>query len=295
MCRPLRRLHASFRVLNTSATNPLAVCQRAQANRRCIQALAQKRPDVRTPLRASQRQVVRPSDEGDLRLGDASHESLEHEEESSSRKDAEQDSQFAEHLNGLFSPLQFPPELSRRILTHGSHPAAVHGHNAGLSFMGRRVLETYLLLFLNSSRSLKHDHDLEHIASRTLNTYVLGEHIGAHWGLGRMLRWTPTVPAEKLKMVESDPSVLRNVGLYKVQGDTVAAVMGGIFQQFGGSVAHRIFHTRVLPHLARQADVLPTPFHGDVFAVAKRMGGVDGPLIVKPDASKSTLRLSQTA
>ncbi|TFK60604.1 hypothetical protein BDN72DRAFT_805581 [Pluteus cervinus] len=138
--------------------------------------------------------------------------------------------------------------------------------------IGRRVLETYLLLVLNSSRSLKHDHDLEHVASRTLNTYVLGEHIGAHRGLGRMLRWTPTVLAEKLKMIESDPSVLRNVGLYKVQGDAVAAVMDGIFQQFGlCSTSDRVLH------LARQADVLPTPFHGDVFTVAKRMGGVDEP------------------
>lgn len=46
------------------------------------------------------------------------------------------DPQFAQHLNGLFPSLQFPPELARRILTHGSHPAAIHGHNAGLSFMG---------------------------------------------------------------------------------------------------------------------------------------------------------------
>lgn len=43
---------------------------------------------------------------------------------------------FAEHLNHLFPELQFPLELARRILTHASHPAAIYGHNAGLSFMG---------------------------------------------------------------------------------------------------------------------------------------------------------------
>jgi hypothetical protein len=46
------------------------------------------------------------------------------------------DPYFAEHLNGLFPTLQFPPELARRILTHGSHPAATYGHNAAYSFMG---------------------------------------------------------------------------------------------------------------------------------------------------------------
>jgi hypothetical protein len=46
------------------------------------------------------------------------------------------DPYFAEHLNGLFPALQFPPELARRILTHASHPAAKYGHNAAYSFMG---------------------------------------------------------------------------------------------------------------------------------------------------------------
>lgn len=44
--------------------------------------------------------------------------------------------QFATHLNGLFPPLQFPPELAKRMLTHRSHPSARHGHNGRLSFMG---------------------------------------------------------------------------------------------------------------------------------------------------------------
>lgn len=99
-------------------------------------------------------------------------------------------------------------------------------------FPGRRVLESYLLLFLTSSPALKPTHDMDAIISRTLNTYVLGEHIGSKWGLGRALRWTPTVPAHKLKPNEDQQALLRNVGLYKVQGDAVAAVMGGIFYQF---------------------------------------------------------------
>ena len=51
-------------------------------------------------------------------------------------KEHSSDSYFVEHLNGLFPPLQFPPELARRVLTHGSHPSAASGHNAGLRFIG---------------------------------------------------------------------------------------------------------------------------------------------------------------
>ena len=41
-----------------------------------------------------------------------------------------------EHLNSLFAPLQFPPELADRMLTHASHSSAKVRHNARLSFMG---------------------------------------------------------------------------------------------------------------------------------------------------------------
>lgn len=43
---------------------------------------------------------------------------------------------FAEHLEGVFPTLTFPPELARRILTHSSHPAAIYGHNAVYGFLG---------------------------------------------------------------------------------------------------------------------------------------------------------------
>jgi hypothetical protein len=49
----------------------------------------------------------------------------------------ESDSRFSRHLNGQFPPLDFPPDLARRILTHGSHAKArTDGHNARLSFIG---------------------------------------------------------------------------------------------------------------------------------------------------------------
>lgn len=49
----------------------------------------------------------------------------------------ESDSRFSRHLNEQFPPLNFPPDLARRILTHGSHTKArADGHNARLSFIG---------------------------------------------------------------------------------------------------------------------------------------------------------------
>jgi hypothetical protein len=193
---------------------------------------------------------------------------------------------FADHLDKIFQPLRFPPELARRILTHGSHKEAAHGHNARLSFLGeptsqiiaglplahvslisigRRVLEAYLLLFLHSTSTASrkfdaiNDHDI--IIQRCLNTYLLGEHVAPKWRLERIIRWAPTVSANRLisravksarekdglKYIdEQDPGeveswvdvkplgrdVVKSVGMHKVHGDIVQGIMGGIFHQF---------------------------------------------------------------
>ena len=60
------------------------------------------------------------------------------EEKASLRRDAPA---LKEHLDQLFPPLNFPPELAARILTHSSHPDAVHSHNARMSFIGMRILD----------------------------------------------------------------------------------------------------------------------------------------------------------
>lgn len=194
---------------------------------------------------------------------------------------------FSEHLNGLFPPLKFPLELSARVLTHASHPAAFHGHNAQFAFIGRRVLESYLLLLLASSPNLKPSHDLQDIVSRVLNTYFLGEHIGSKWGLGRVMRWTPTVAASMLldEARADKTKLLKDVGLYKVQGDAATAVVGAIFQQFGASVAHRVFHTRVLPRLLLPHGGLPACFHQDAHDACVRLGGAHGDLVLDSDAA----------
>ncbi|KAF8699037.1 hypothetical protein AX14_001006 [Amanita brunnescens Koide BX004] len=191
-------------------------------------------------------------------------------------------SHLVEHLNGLFPPLKFPPELARRILTHGSHPSSVDGHNARFDFIGRRVIESYLLLFLNSSSALRSAHDLDAILNRTVNSYILGEHVGSSWGLGRALRWTPSIPASQMLSVnDGNRKLLKGVGFYKVQGDTVAAVIGGIYHQFGASVAQRVFHTRLLPKLLLEgsSEGLPDVFHADVLTICERMGGPDTQLL----------------
>lgn len=94
------------------------------------------------------------------------------------------------------------------------------------------MLESYFHLFVNSSSALQPKHDLENLALRTISTHVLGQYVGTPWGLGRAMRWTPTIAAEKLEARGNHQALLKSVGLYKVQGDAVAAVMGGIFFQF---------------------------------------------------------------
>ena len=138
------------------------------------------------------------------------------------------------------------------------------------------------------------------------------------------MRWTPTIAADKLKPGEDNRELLKSVGLYKVQGDAVFAVMGGISYQFvrsfslsfvlgvfladplpfrnafisaylprcfvvlmsrhltqGGSVSHRVFHTRLLPNLLTLTpDGLPEIFHADAREACERMGGENGQLLI---------------
>lgn len=174
---------------------------------------------------------------------------------------------FATHLNSVFRSLEFPPELARRILTHGSHRAAIHGHNGRLGFIGgylfvaddslltlisvshlsigRRVLESYFLLFVHEVAQGRAQHDYDRLASRALNTYFLGEHIAPLWSVGRVLQWVPTAPRETLRTTQTQkpdseldealrasPGIAKSVGLYKVMGEAVQAVVGGVYHQF---------------------------------------------------------------
>lgn len=74
------------------------------------------------------------------------------------------------------------------------------------------------------------------ISEKLLNTYVLGEHVGAAWELERIMRWKPAVELDVAELedvkVQSPHTALRSSGLYKVRGATVEGVMGGIFHQF---------------------------------------------------------------
>ena len=70
---------------------------------------------------------------------------------------------------------------------------------------GRRVLDSYLLMFLTTIPEFDAgvDVDREHI----LETHALGEFVAPHWGLGRVMRWSPVETTEEST----------SVGLYKVQ------------------------------------------------------------------------------
>src|SRR6267154_1839929 len=43
---------------------------------------------------------------------------------------------LAQHLNKTFPPLEFPPALAQRVLTHLSHHDSVTGHNSRFAFLG---------------------------------------------------------------------------------------------------------------------------------------------------------------
>ncbi|KAH9925018.1 uncharacterized protein BXZ73DRAFT_91179 [Epithele typhae] len=205
---------------------------------------------------------------------------------------AQEDAMQAKHLEELFHPLRFSPDVASRILTHASHPDAKRRHNGRLNFVGRRVLQAYLLMFMDSAPSRQPNHNFAEIMENALNSYALGEHVAPHWDVGKVLKWRPMNVGNLSKPLGPGAEVpapfadLRNVnargvGMYKVYGATVEAVMGGVFHQFGGSVSHRIFHTRLLPHLCIKGRLagLHGAYHEHAMEICERMGGPKGPLL----------------
>lgn len=98
-------------------------------------------------------------------------------------------------------------------------------------------------MFVHSSPALQPDHDYEKILAYAINTYTLGEHVAPKWELGKVLKWRPMNVGNLSKPLGPDidvPSPLedlqgrnaRSVGMYKVHGTTVEAVVGGVFHQF---------------------------------------------------------------
>lgn len=103
------------------------------------------------------------------------------------------------------------------------------------------------MLFLQSSPAARPDHNFELISDRTLNTYGLGQYVAPKWQLGRVLRWQPAVkPAIRNRSdvpnngddrdlalaLRSHPALVKSVGLYKVMGEGVQALIGGVYHQF---------------------------------------------------------------
>ncbi|CAE6474033.1 unnamed protein product [Rhizoctonia solani] len=125
------------------------------------------------------------------------------------------------------------------------------------------------------------EQDFDNLSEMVLHTRALGEHVGAAWQLERVMRWVPNfdhhTDAGGIRADEGGSS-----GLYKIRGTTVEAVVGGVFYQFGAVAAHRLFHTRVLPHLTF---LLPTEYRKPAEAACKRLGGTSAPVLLPSQSS----------
>ncbi|KAG8720393.1 hypothetical protein FRC09_009655 [Ceratobasidium sp. 395] len=174
------------------------------------------------------------------------------------------------------------------MITHTSWRNGLEGNNNRFSFVGRRVLKAYLLAFLHAHTPITPtppltqppsepspdtrisqlpmpssvlEDDFDEIADKAIDTRALGSMVGNVWELERVMRWAPSRVGE---------SRLSDPGLYKIRGTTVEAVIGGVFFQFGGVAAHRLFHTRLLPHVA---SLLPTDYRKPAQTACNRLGG----------------------
>lgn len=96
--------------------------------------------------------------------------------------------------------------------------------------VGRRVTESYLLFWLHSlPPAVSARYNFDQTSARVLNTYVLGELVAPKWGISTRMRWSS--PHVDVKY-DTEPGNARQIGLYKVAGMGVEAVVGGIYHQF---------------------------------------------------------------
>lgn len=142
---------------------------------------------------------------------------------------------------------------------------------------GRRVISTYLILFLhhastrlpssNSSHlvspsSSQYDFDL--INYHATHTTLIGERVGRAWDLPRSMLWTPPVSSAyansslSVEDRDGDTGFRRAPGMYKVQGTTVEGIMGGIYHQFVRSFK-RLSYKSVAPVVFSSLLYLPFP------------------------------------
>ena len=83
-------------------------------------------------------------------------------------------------------------------------------------------------MFLHSCPNVNSGADYENIASNALNTYTLGEHVGRQWGIGRVFKWRSMMDPQTVAKGDN----VGHVGLHKVTGTTVEAIVGGVYHQF---------------------------------------------------------------
>ncbi|CAE6481120.1 unnamed protein product [Rhizoctonia solani] len=212
------------------------------------------------------------------------------------------DEDVVDYFRKLLPPLEFPEEVAVRLITHNSWRDGVN-HNNKQAFMGRRVLNAYLMAFFHAHTTLTPtppltqppsdpppdlkvsqlpsptdvlEQDFDNLSELVLHTRALGEYVGAAWQLEKVMRWVPNVDHHTdiggIRVDEGGSS-----GFYKIRGTTVEAVVGGVFYQFGGIAAHRLFHTRVLPHLTF---LLPTEYRKPAEAACRHLGGASVPILL---------------
>ncbi|CEL63316.1 hypothetical protein RSOLAG1IB_05360 [Rhizoctonia solani AG-1 IB] len=217
------------------------------------------------------------------------------------------DSDVVGFFRTLLPPLEFPENVAVRMVTHNSWRDGAE-HNNRQAFMGRRVLNAYLMTFFHAHTTLTPtppltqppseppadlkisqlpspndtlEQNFDNLSDLVLHTRTLGEHVGAAWQLERVMRWVPNfdhhTSTSGIRANEGESS-----GLYKIRGTTVEAVVGGVFYQFGGVAAHRLFHTRVLPYLTF---LLPAEYRKPAQAASKRLGGPSAPVLLSTQSS----------
>ncbi|WVQ79258.1 hypothetical protein IAT38_001354 [Cryptococcus sp. DSM 104549] len=177
---------------------------------------------------------------------------------------------FVSNLFDLPPTRKVDPALALQALTHKSyrfahgvrHPIPAHQGQEGevpqafapqnnrLAFVGRMAMSTYMSLFIHDAygsaekldaegRDFLRGVDLQQRVTNFMNTTNVGRDVGSAWGLDGVMRFDGNV-------------LLSESGYARIKGQTVEALMGVLYTQYGSPAAQRAFHLHLLPTLQHQ-------------------------------------------
>ncbi|KDN44498.1 hypothetical protein K437DRAFT_224959 [Tilletiaria anomala UBC 951] len=220
--------------------------------------------------------------------------------------------------NSILPGFPLPDSVALQMVSHESwdYGKSLGGHNRRLSFLGRRALKAFLMMFFHcalasppaSSSSTTASQRTKanelvfaadaRVIDELLHTSALGQGAGSSLRLERVMRWTPALlpPSSSTQGPQSNQA--RESGLFKIRGICLEAIVGAIYHQHGAHMAQLFFQSQILPVLqSKNGDWprdVPSFVREEALKAADRATSTLNDIIAKRDRANASSSIGKT-